>query len=285
MKENFTSFWGELQQSLEQYWIGFVQMIPRLALAIIFLVVVFFIAARISGFMHNKISHRVHDPLFGQFLAKISRFFLVVGGFVLSLHIVGLSSVAAWVLAGAGLSAFVIGFAFKDIVENFLAGIILAFNRPFALNDTVKILDHVGHVKALNFRTTHLKTFDEKDVFIPNAKIVKEVVTNLTRDGIIRLEFVVGIAYENNIEEAIRIIKETVSACDEIVKEKEPFIVPEELGVNAVNLRVFFWSTTLDYKKGVLVSKGKVIEAVKNAMEKNGFSLPANVVEVKNYRV
>ncbi len=94
----------------------------------------------------------------------------------------GLTGVAGGLLAGAGISAFIFGFAFKDIAENFLGGVILAFNRPFSLNDTIVIREFSGHIVALNFRTTHIKTFDEGDVFIPNSIVIKEPLTNLTRD-------------------------------------------------------------------------------------------------------
>ena len=90
----------------------------------------------------------------------------------------GLNGVAKGLLAGAGLSAFIFGFAFKDIAENFLGGLILAFNRPFSLNDTIQIRDFTGHVKALNFRTTHIKTFDEKDVFYGKVFEVVETGAN-----------------------------------------------------------------------------------------------------------
>jgi small-conductance mechanosensitive channel len=283
MNENAQTFWKELQQSLNNYWQGFIHILPRLALAVLLLIVVLFLASRLSRVLGNRLSGKAHDPLFSNFVSKLIKFAVIIVGIILTLQVLGLSGVAGGLLAGAGISAFIIGFAFKDIAENFLAGIILAFNRPFALDDTIRIQDHAGHVKALNFRTTHLKTFDEKDVFIPNAIVLKEVVTNLTRDGLIRLEFIVGIAYEDNIQSAIDLILSTIEKNPEVLKDKKPFVVVEELATNTVNLRVLFWTATDDYKKGVLLTKSSVMQMVKEELSDKGFTLPANIVEMKLY--
>ncbi|HAZ24509.1 MAG TPA: mechanosensitive ion channel protein MscS, partial [Algoriphagus sp.] len=96
-------------------------------------------------------------------------------------------------LAGAGITAFVIGFALKDIGENFLAGILLAFKRPFKVGDTVDINGIRGVVLNLNLRDTQIKTPDGKDVFIPNATIIKNPLVNFTIDGFLRYDFIVGL--------------------------------------------------------------------------------------------
>lgn len=283
MKEQTVSFWQELEKSIIQYWEGFIHVLPRIALAVVLLFIILLVARTISRLLKRRLTEKAHDPLFTGFIVKMTKVVMIVCGLILVLHVLGLSGIAGGLLAGAGISAFIIGFAFKDIAENFLAGIILAFNRPFALNDTVKIKDYAGHVKALNFRTTLLKTFDEKDVFIPNAVVLQEVVTNLTRDGWIRLEFLVGIAYEDDIQQATDLILQTVENCREVDSTNKPFAVVEDLATNTVNLRIFFWTATDDYKKGVLLVKSAVMKAVKEALSENGFTLPANIVEMKLY--
>ena len=283
MKEEFTGFTTELLQALTRYWQQFVHALPRIALGVLLLLLVLFLASRISKLLQLRLSSRAHDPLFSRFVAKLVKFVLLVVGLILMLHVLGLSGVAGGLLAGAGISAFVVGFAFKDIAENFLAGIILAFNRPFSLDDTIKLNDFVGHVKELNFRTTHLKTFDEKDVFIPNAMIIKEPVVNLTRDGMLRLDFVVGIAYEDDIASAEKLVLQTIAETPEVRTDKPPFVVVEELATSTVNLRMFFWVDTDDYKKGVLITKSTVMQRVKEALSEGGFTLPADIQELKLY--
>lgn len=283
MKEIKTISAG-FMESIVSYWNHFVHALPRITIALLIFFIVFFIALYFSRLIKTKFSRAGSDPLFVRFLSKITRVAVIIVGLILALQTMGLSGVAGGLLAGAGISAFVFGFAFKDIAENFLAGLILAFNRPFAMNDTIIIDNFSGHVIALNFRTTLIKTFDERDVFIPNAIIIKQPLTNLTRDGKLRMDFVVGIAYENDINKAISLILEAMAGMDFLKREESPFAVVEELAASTVNIRVFFWANTFDYKKGVLQMKSDVITNVKSVLEKEGFSLPANITEIKPYQ-
>ncbi len=283
MKERAMSFSTGLLESITNYWNKFLLAFPRIIMAIIVLIIVLYIATYASRLLKRKLSGEEHDPLFVSFLSKITKVSVGILGIILALQTLGLSGLAGGLLAGAGLSAFIFGFAFKDIAENFLGGVILAFNRPFSLNDTIIIREFTGHVMALNFRTTHIKTFDEGDVFIPNSIMVKEPLTNLTRDGKIRMSFIVGIAYEDNVTAAIETIEESMSNITDIRKDIKPFSVIDELSTSTVNLKVFFWANTIDYKKGVLKIKSDVITKVKNDLETKGFSLPADIQEIKFY--
>ena len=103
-------------------------------------------------------------------------------------------------LGAATISTFVIGFAFKDIAENFLAGVMLAFNRPFRLKDTIKTGNVEGNILEMHLsRYTH-KNFRRKDVYIPNAQIIKTPLYNYTIDGFLRQEFIIGIDYKSDID-------------------------------------------------------------------------------------
>ncbi len=283
MKESAKSFTNGLMESVTLYWNNFLLALPRIIMAIILLVIVFYVASYIARLLKKRLSGEEHDPLFVRFISKITKVAIIICGLILALQTLGLTGVAGGLLAGAGISAFIFGFAFKDIAENFLGGVILAFNRPFNLNDTIVIREFSGHIIALNFRTTHIKTFDEGDVFIPNSIVIKEPLINLTRDGKIRLNFVVGIAYEDDITQAIATILEAMEAIADIKQDIQPFTVVEELSVSTVNLRVYFWADTYDYRKGVLQIKSEVITKVKEALEAKGFSLPADIQEIKLY--
>lgn len=283
MKDNALNFTVGIQNSLITYWNSFLESLPRIILAIFLLLISYYIAGYVSKLIRRRFLTADHDPLFVNFLSKTSKFLLITVGIILAMQAAGLSGVAKGILAGAGLSAFIFGFAFKDIAENFLGGLILAFNRPFNLDDTIMIREFTGHVKALNFRTTHIKTFDEKDVFLPNSIVVKEPVINFTRDGKIRLDFMVGIAYEDDITRAIQTISKTIEPIATFNQIQKPFTVVEELATSTVNLRIYFWADTLDYKKGILEIKSEVISKVKEVLMDEGFSLPSDIQEIKWY--
>lgn len=283
MKEEAKRIWHEVLLAMSEYWQAFLHTLPRIVFALVVLLVLILVARKVGQLVTSRLNQKAKDPLFGRFVANLIRYALFTCCLILFLHILGLTGIAGGLLAGAGISALIFGFAFKDIAENFLAGLILAFDRPFRLNDTVRIGEEVGHVMALNFRTTHVKTFDEKDVFIPNARIVKEPLVNLTRDGLIRLDFVVGIAYEDDITSAMTLMVREAAKIEGVYEDKMPFAVVEEMATNTVNIRVFFWSQTEDYKKGVLVTKSEVMRQIKECLINNGFTLPANIQELKLY--
>ena len=188
-------------------------------------------------------------------------------------------------MATAGASALVIGFAFKDIAENFLAGVILAFNRPFHVNDTVKIEEVFGKVKTMEFRYTKITTFDGRNVYIPNSDVLTKPVYNYTEDGFYRSDFIVGIAYENDIEKAKDIILTCFAESDDVINDDQhiSFVAEDELAASTLNLKVYFWVTTDDFRRGTLQTRGKLIQKVKTRLEENGFNLPAEIRELKLY--
>ena len=185
------------------YWTQFLFVLPRLLVAAVLLAVVWLAAGRLRNFLSAKLAARSADPLLTNFLTQVGRWLLVLGGLLLALQIIGFSGVVGGLLGGLGLSAFLVGFAFKDIAENFLAGVILAFNRPFNVNDSIQVKDLLGQVIELNLRTTRIKTYDGKDIYVPNALVLKEPVTNFTRDGYIRQDFLIGIGYDADAQGVI----------------------------------------------------------------------------------
>jgi small-conductance mechanosensitive channel len=277
---NFVKDFGKV---LEDYWERFLFLLPNLVFAAVILGITFFVAGKIKAILRNRLGGKAHDKITAEYIAIISKWVVFIIGLLLAFQALGLSGIAGGLLASAGVSAVVVGFAFKDIAQNFLAGLILAFNRPFNVNDTVQIQDTLGRVVSLDLRTTHLLTFDSKDVYIPNGIILTTPVTNFTRNGLIRMDFIVGIDFNDDIEKAIRLIENTVSRIEGVQRENPPYAAVAELATNTVNLKVFFFTETDDYKKGAVLLKGKVMQEVKKALLDNGFGLPANVLELKMY--
>jgi len=199
----------------------------------------------------------------------------------------GLNGFTTRVLASAGLLTFVIGFAFKDIGENFLAGIILAFKSPFRINDLIESGNIYGYVKDINIRVTIIKTPDGKDVFLPNAMILKTPLFNYTIDGFLRYEFIVGLDYRDDISLGIKTILETINKVDAVLKgDKKTAVVINELATNTINLKVLFWidtfqSTSRTFHHSI---RSQVMNDVVVELARKGFYQPANIVEIKNYK-
>lgn len=285
MAQDTTTRETSLEDSFQDFFTSLIDQLPQIGMGLLIIVLGVLIGSWIGNFARIRISRRTKDPLMSKFLGKSIKLLLIIISIMIGLRAAGLGGIATGILTAAGASAVVLGFAFKDIGENFIAGIILSFNRPFDVNDTVEIGSNFGKVKALEFRYTKLKTFDGKDVYIPNSDVLTEPVTNFTEDGFYRWSFVVGIAYENNIEGAKRIILEAIRNQTDVIEdeEHENFVIEDELATSTVNLKVFFWVDTTDFRKFALITKGKVIKAVKEQLEKGGYYLPADIQEVKLY--
>lgn len=265
------------------YWTQFLYVLPRLVIAAILLAAVWVGSSRLRAWLALKLNTHASDPLLIDFLTQIGRWLLVGIGIILALNILGLSQLVSGMLAGLGLSAFVVGFAFKDIAENFLAGILLAFNRPFGINDTIQIKEMFGRVTHLNLRTTVILTFDGRDISIPNAIVLKEPLINFTQNGYIRQQFVVGIGFGDDVDKAIELIVNEIKQEPDVTQDadKESFAVLTELATNSVNLMVYFWATTDSYRKGVLKLQSRIMNRVLIRLTAEGYSFPSNLVELQ----
>lgn len=277
---------GKLIQSFQDSWDSFVEQIPSILAAILVIALGIFIANKLTDLSRKFIAGKSADPLMTNFLIKAIKTVFVIIVIMFGLKVAGLDGIATGVLTAAGASAVIFGFAFKDIGENFISGIILSFNRPFNVNDTVSIGDIFGRVKSMEFRYTKLKTFDGKDVYIPNSDVIKKPVFNFTEDGYFRMDFMVGIAYENDIDKAKKIILNTMNSHPLSLKDedRDPFVMTDELGVNSINIKVFFWVAAEDYRRDALMIRIEMIDQVKINLLTNGISMPANIQELKWYK-
>ncbi|UYZ63853.1 mechanosensitive ion channel family protein [Hymenobacter weizhouensis] len=268
----------DLRGVLLAYWQQFLFVLPRLLVAVVVLALAGVVARRLSALIGGRLRRRTDDPLLADFLTRFSHWGLLLLGALLALQVVGLSGMVSGLLAGAGLSAFIVGFAFKDIAENFLAGVILAFNRPFRINDTVQIRDMIGHVEALNLRTTLMRTFDGKHIFLPNSLVLKEPLTNFTRDGNLRQDFLVSVELGPDVTPAVAVdlILGYLRTVPQVQQApRPPYVNLEKATATTVDLRVFFWTDAEDYRRGVLQTKSQLMEQIKLELRGAGLGVPA----------
>lgn len=274
-----------ISESITSFYNDFIAQLPGIGIGILIVILGLLLGSWIGGLVKRKLAARTGDPLISKFLGQAIKYVSVIIAVMLALEASGLGAIAIGILTAAGASAVVLGFAFKDIGQNFIAGIIMAFSRPFDVDDTVQIDDNFGKVKALEFRYTKLKTFDGKDVYIPNSDVLTKPVTNFTEDGFFRWDFIIGIAYENNIEGAKETILKALRKEPNVIEdeEHENFVIEDELATSTVNLKVFFWVDTKDFRRMALITKGNVVRNVKEELEEAGYYMPADIQEIKLY--
>jgi len=274
----------EIYQNTINY---FTQNYISLGLTLLFLVIGFILV----NFFKNKLKVRLlkksSNPIASGFISQLISYTLKLIIILISLYVLGLNDFTSGILASAGVLTFVIGFAFKDIGENFLAGIILAFKSPFRINDLIESGNIYGYVKDINLRETIIKTPDGKDVFLPNSIILKTPLFNYTIDGFLRYEFIVGLDYGDDISIGIKTILETMNKIEGVLKgEKKTAVVINELTTNTINIKVLFWINTFQSTSRTFhhTIRSQIMNDVVVELTKKGFYLPANIVEIKNYK-
>jgi len=276
-----------ISKLLDQFRIYLDHIIEKGPAIIIGLIIIFILHFILKALRRRIISYmqgKADDKLLMDFTNSFLRFFNLVLLFLLYMFIIGFGNIAGSILGAAGISAFVIGFALKDIGENFLAGVIMAFDRPFSLGDTIKTNEVEGVIKKMSLRDTHVKTFDGKDVFVPNGQIIKNPLYNYTMDGFIRHSFTVGVDYNTDIDQVRSIILTSLKSIPGILQEEKlPRTHVKNLNTSTVDIECHFWVNTFDSKYSSLELKSMAQSKTINALSQAKISMPADIVELKNY--
>lgn len=273
-----------LQEEFSAFYEEILSTIPHLIIGLLLVLALNFILRSIRLKVIKIMKQKADDKILIDFSNSFFRMLNMIILALLFIYIIGFGNIAGSILGAAGLSAFVIGFALKDIGENFLAGVIMAFDRPFRLGDTIKTGDVEGTIRRLGIRDTHVKTFDGKDVYVPNGQILKNPLYNYTIDGFLRINFTIGVDYGSPIEKVRTIIIDTVKSIPGVLsKDKAPRTHVSDLQASTIEIECHFWIDTFDKSYSGLELKSLAQSNSVAALAEAGISMPNVVVEVKNY--
>jgi small-conductance mechanosensitive channel len=170
-----------------------------------------------------------------------------------------------------------IGFALKDVLENFVAGIILILQRPFVVGDAVNMGEVEGMVEDVRVRDTVVRLYDGRKAFVPNADIFRTTLINNTVD-LRRLDFELGIGYPEDVPHAMRAAVEALKGVEGVLEDPSPMAVVGGLGDSAVRLRVYFW--VAPHRVNILEVKSEAIRAVKERLDREGIEIPYPILTV-----
>lgn len=251
-------------------WDGFMSRLPSLAVGLAVLVF-FYLLARFVRFL---VSHSITKVRASNHAARVVSRLAFTGivalGILVALGVMGVSPGA--LVTSLGLVSVGIGFALKDVIENFIAGITIILQRPFVIGDGVRFGDVEGVVEDVRVRDTVIRMFDGRKVFVPNRSLFSGVVINSTVNRRRRLDFQVGVVFPADLTRAAEVAEKALRALEGVLDDPPPLVVLEGLGENTMELRIFFWldPTTCN----PLQVKSQAISAVKTALEKEGFLMP-----------
>jgi small-conductance mechanosensitive channel len=234
----------------------------------------------------NRLKRRINDVLLVNFIGRVIVISFSILGLVFFLNAVGWGTAASSLLAGAGVTAIVLGFAFKDIGENFIAGFFLAFSRPFGIGDLIEVQGVKGTVRAMSFRTTHVRTFDGQDIYLPNAMLVKNPLSNYTKDGLLRHKFLLGIDYGDDAMRAMQLLSNKLKNIEGVEHSPglKPFMLIEDFGTSTINLAIYFWTNESKGNKSIIDIKNEVMSSCLSTLATAGYTMPADIVELKIYQ-
>ena len=172
-----------------------------------------------------------------------------------------------------GIGSVAIGFAFRDILQNFLAGILLLVTQPFRIGDQIVTGTHEGTVEDIQTRATFIRTYDGRRVVIPNAALFTDTVVVNTAFEHRRLEYDIGIGYSDDVDRARGVILETVRSTEGVLADPAPDVLLMDFASSAVNLRVRWWIAP-PQRADALDARDKVLTAVKHQLTAHGIDLP-----------
>jgi len=276
-------------QSFNSFWQSIIDKLPDILVSFSVLVVFIILGKLFYKIFKKRIQSRWKDSIIASFLSEFLKWSFYMIGLTFALFNLGLGGFASSLIAGAGITAIIIGFAFKDIAENFLAGILLAIHRPFDLGDIIQVDNVKGPVKGLDLRTTQIKTVDGRDIYVPNSLVIKSVFTNFTRDGLLRLDFELGLDTSDDIENARKLIIDLLLKQDDIIKKPDPNVTLEVFGESSITIKIMFWIDIFKSPKddqnllGEPV-KSRMMREIKDLLLETGFNMPAQIIEHKMYK-
>ncbi len=270
---NLEEGYSLITEKLQEWLNTAIEMLPNLAVAILVLIVFYFIASLIKRYA-GKLLHKVTTNKTIVGLAQTVLGVAVIGaGVFIALGVLNLDGTVTSLLAGAGIIGLALGFAFQDIAANFISGILLSVRHPFGIGDIIDSNGYLGTVQKLNLRNTIIKTPQGQIVYIPNKEVYENPFMNYTKNGERRIDLQCGVSYGDDLEKARKITLEAINNLEGIDKNRDVEFFYEEFGGSSINYVVRFW---VDFRTlpDFWSPRSEAIMAIKKAYDENDIMIP-----------
>ena len=250
------------------------------AVAALALFVVGLIVARvIAGTVGRALRRAKVDAMLASFLAKMLRYALLALVLVVALGVLGIPVTGfAALLAAAG---FAVGMALSGTLGHFAAGVMLLIFRPFKVGDVVNLAGYTAKVHEIELFQTHLNTFDNRRIIIPNTQVFDGTIENLTHHATRRVDVKVGVSYDADLDATRAALEDAVAATAGTLAEPPPVIYLDGLGGSSVDYTVRVWAATADYWP----VRERLTAEVKRALDAADINIPYPQMDVHLARV
>lgn len=235
---------GRLSDTFRALAAASLDAVPQLTAALVVFLAFYLMGRAMATAVERLLVRARNADRYALLARRLLRWSFGAVGLILGLQLLGLTAVATSLLATGGLMAVVLGFAFREIGENLLAGLFLGMSRSFEVGDLIESSGHTGIVRAIDLRHVHIRSADGRDIFIPSAQIFRNVLVNFTRDRMQRPEFSVGIDYGDEPERAREVLLEALRGTAGVLEEPSPEIQLSAFAPQYQELKAMFWVRT-----------------------------------------
>lgn len=246
----------------------------RLVVALLILFIGNKLAKKLGDLLGRIMEKKNIDPILIPFTKGIVHYLLLAVVVIAALGQLGINITSFLAILGA--AGLAIGLALKDSLSNFASGVMLIIYRFFRVGDYVTAGGISGTVETINIFNTELVTPDNQKIFVPNSSIINNEIINVTANDTRRLDLVVGISYQDDIDRAKSVIKGVLDAESRLLDDPEPVIAVSELGDSSVNLVVRPWVKTSEYWP----VKFDLLEKIKTTLDQEGITIPFPQMDV-----
>lgn len=258
-------------EKLDSWVDGIVALFPNIVMALIVFIAFFVTAKVIRRIVFKTFKSRDRANL-GEVLGGFVKWAILIFGSLIAATIIVPTLNPADLIAGLGVSSVAIGFAFKDILQNWLAGLLILLRQPFEIGDQIEASGFTGTVTHIETRATIVKTYDGQRAVIPNSDIYTNAVLVKTGEAQRRSQYDIGIGYADDIDEACEIIKNAISGIDGVETDPKPEAFVWDLAASWVTIRARWWTDT---KRGdIVANRADILRAVKYALDEASIDMP-----------
>ncbi len=253
--------------------VNWIALIPRFIAGL----VVWFILAWISRSVLKAIRRtmeRRHDDSTVDVICRLARMGLTIVTILISMSVAFPSLSLSAMVATLGLSSIAIGFAFKDILENFLAGVFILVSRPFKIGDVIEVQGIRGTIKDIEMRSSTIELFNKEVVIMPNAILFKEPVhvAAASQNPVRRFNLVVGVDYESDLEFVEKTALEAVNAISGVADDPAPIVVFDTFADSSINFTLYWWVDTSE--NSIFAVQSAVVKSIQKAFAANQINIP-----------
>ena len=253
--------------------VGFVERIPYFIASIIVILIFWFLSIVFKKVVYKLLGSRSRHQNLVKVFQRVGGALIIFIGFMIAMVIAVPGFTPAKLIGALGIGSVAIGFAFKDIFQNLLSGILLLISEPFRIGDQIVSGDYEGTVEDIKIRATTIKTYDGRQVVIPNSDLYTSALTVNTAYKQRRLQVAVGIGYEDDIEAAKAEILQALDKVESVSKKAQPSVIATGFGDSTIDLMVR-WFIEDGTQANKVTSIHQVIVEIKSALDAAGVNIP-----------